>query len=291
MKCRDKLGLPMAGPKLPLMGYCAYYLRRVDYKRRRALKPCHIGVSSHPLMWLFYDEEACNFSSQAINYEGKCLDTIYPAKVYETEAEALAALEAYDINNCCDCIVNIGDVNEILKVWVSVARCDYNPEDIDGEPDAGALLSESEKITNVYTKEFVLGADEEWYDDNRGEECRFGAHPFTDAEIKAGKGASMTLTDAAGKVVKSETYTRKPGYSTWTTAIGRTTRKAVGLAIARARNAAGLSVRDLADRCNLDAGHLCRIENGRMNVTIDTVAKICEALGLRLEAVSASEMK
>ena len=54
MKCRDKLGLPMAGPKLPLMGYCAYYLRQADYKRRRALKPCHIGVSSHPLMWLFY---------------------------------------------------------------------------------------------------------------------------------------------------------------------------------------------------------------------------------------------
>ena len=48
MKCRDKLGLPMAGPKLPLMGYCAYYLRQADYKRRRALKPCHIGVSSHP---------------------------------------------------------------------------------------------------------------------------------------------------------------------------------------------------------------------------------------------------
>ena len=161
-------------------------------------------------------------------------------------------------------------------MWVSVARCDYDPEDIDGELDAGALLSEAEKTTNVYTKEFVLGADEEWYDDNRGNECRFGAHPFTDAEIKEGKGASMTLTDAAGEVVKSETYTRKPGYSTWTTAIGRTT-----------RNAAGLSVRDLADRCGLDAGHLCRIENGRMNVSIDTVAKICEALGLRLEAVSA----
>ena len=100
-----------------------------------------------------------------------------------------------------------------------------------------------------------------------------------------------TGPDAAGKVIKSETYTRKSDRSEWTTAIGRTTRKAVGLAIAQARNAAGLSVRDLADRCGLDAGHLCRIENGRMNVTIDTVAKICEALGLRLEAVSASETK
>ena len=221
----------------------------------------------------------------------QCLDTVYLAEVYETEAEALKALEAYNVNNCRDCFCNYEDEDDFLKVWVSVARCDYDPEDIDGELDAGALLSEAEKTTNVYTKEFVLGADEEWYDDNRGNECRFGAHPFTDAEIKEGKGASMTLTDAAGKVIKSETYTRKPGCSTWSTAIGRTTRKAVGLAIAQARNAAGLSVRDLADRCGLDAGHLCRIENGRMNVTIDTVAKICKALGLRLEAVSASETK
>ena len=226
----------------------------------------------------------------ATAYNDQYYEINYPAEVYETEAEALAALEAYDINNCCDCIVN-GDADDILKVWVSVARCDYDPEDIDGELDAVALLSEAEKTTNVYTKEFVLGADEEWYDDNRGNECRFGAHPFTDAEIKEGKGASMTLTDAAGEVIKSETYTRKSGCSTWSTAIGRTTRKAVGLAIAQARNAAGFSVRDLADRCGLDAGHLCRIENGRMNVTIDTVAKICEALGLRLEAVSGSETK
>ena len=216
------------------------------------------------------------------------LDTTYPAKVYETEVEALAALEAYDVNNCCDRIVNVDD---ILKVWVSVARCEYNPEDIDGEPDAGALLSESEKITNVYTKEFVLGAEAAYGTDYYCEDYCIPAHPFTDAEIKEGKGASMMLTDAAGKVIKSETYTRKPGYLEWTTAIGRTTRKAVGLAIAQARNAAGLSVRDLADRCGLDAGHLCRIENGRMNVTIDTVAKICEALGLRLEAVSGSETK
>lgn len=227
---------------------------------------------------------------EAAAYDIQYFEINSPTEVYETEVEALAALEAYDISNCCDCIVN-GDADDILKVWVSVARCDYDPEDIDGELDAGALLSEAEKTTNVYTKEFVLGADEEWGTDYYCENYCIPAHPFTDAEIKEGKGASMTLTDAAGKVIKSETYTRKPGCSTWSTAIGRTTRKAVGLAIAQARNAAGLSVRDLADRCGLDAGHLCRIENGRMNVTIDTVAKICEALGLRLEAVSASETK
>lgn len=80
----------------------------------------------------------------ATSYDNQYFEINYPAEVYETEAEALAALEAYDINNCCDCIVN-GDADDILKVWVSVARCDYNPEDIDGELDACALLSEAEK--------------------------------------------------------------------------------------------------------------------------------------------------
>lgn len=218
---------------------------------------------------------------QAINYEGQPLDTTCPDKVYETEAEALAALDAYDVNNCCE---YIGDADDILKVWVSVVRCDYDPEDVDGELNAGVLVGISDLHT-TYTKEFVLGADEEWYDDNRGNECRFGAHPFTDAEIKEGKGASMTLTDDAGEVIKSETYTRKSERSEWTTAIGRTTRKAVGLAIARARNAAGLSLRDLEAQTGIDNGHISRIEGGRMNVTLDTVAKLCEALGLKIEVV------
>ncbi len=141
-------------------------------------------------------------------------------------------------------------------------------------------------LQTIFMRNCIINYEGRYYDTVCSDEVY-----NSDAEIKEGEGASMTLTDAAGKVIKSETYTRKPGCSTWSTAIGRTTRKAVGLAIARARNAAGLSVRELADRCGLDAGHLCRIENGRMNVTIDTVAKICEALGLRLEAVSASEMK
>ena len=42
---------------------------------------------------------------------------------------------------------------------MSVARCEYNPEDIDGEPDAMAVLSETEKPDYIYTKEFVLGAE------------------------------------------------------------------------------------------------------------------------------------
>ncbi len=62
-------------------------------------------------------------------------------------------------------------------------------------------------------------------------------------------------------------------------------RKAVGLAIARARNAAGLSVRELEALTGIDNGHISRIEGGRMNVTLDTVAKLCEALSLKIEIV------
>ena len=76
----------------------------------------------------------------ATAYNDQYYEINYPAEVYETEAEALAALEAYDINNCCDCIVN-GDADDILKVWVSVARCDYDSEDIDGELDAASMLT------------------------------------------------------------------------------------------------------------------------------------------------------
>ena len=221
----------------------------------------------------------------AATYNDQYYEITYPAEVYETEAEALKALEAYNVNNCRDCFCNYEDEDDFLKVWVSVARCDYNPEDIDGELDACALLSEAEKTTNVYTKEFVLGADEEYGTDYYCENYCIPAHPFTDAEIKEGKGASMTLTDAAGKVIKSETYTRKSDRSEWTTAIGRVTRKAVGLAIAQARNAAGLSLRELEALTGIDNGHISRIEGGRMNVTLDTVAKLCEVLGLKIEAV------
>ena len=38
----------------------------------------------------------------ATSYDNQYFEINSPAEVYETEAEALAALEAYDINNCCD---------------------------------------------------------------------------------------------------------------------------------------------------------------------------------------------
>lgn len=51
-KCRDKLRRPMAGLEILFIRICISLPE--DYKGRQALKSCHIGVSSHPLMWLFF---------------------------------------------------------------------------------------------------------------------------------------------------------------------------------------------------------------------------------------------
>ncbi len=53
LKSRDKLDRPMAGPNPPF-GVSVPSGDQADYKGRRALKSCLFGVSSHPLVWLFY---------------------------------------------------------------------------------------------------------------------------------------------------------------------------------------------------------------------------------------------
>ena len=50
-----------------------------------------------------------------------------------------------------------------------------------------------------------------------------------------------------------------------------------------ARQAKGLTLRDLADKCGLAFNHIGRIERGRYNLTVDTLAKICEALDLDIK--------
>ena len=60
-------------------------------------------------------------------------------------------------------------------------------------------------------------------------------------------------------------------------------RKAVGEQLRAARQAKGLTLRDLADKCGLAFNHIGRIERGRYNLTVDTLAKICEALDLDIK--------
>ena len=59
-------------------------------------------------------------------------------------------------------------------------------------------------------------------------------------------------------------------------------RMRVGAEVADARKRQGLSVRELAERCGVSYQNITKIENGKYNVSIDILGKICSALDLRI---------
>lgn len=59
-------------------------------------------------------------------------------------------------------------------------------------------------------------------------------------------------------------------------------RKDVGESIRRAREAKGLSLRQVEKLTGIAFNHIGRIERGKYNVTIDTLAVIANALGVRI---------
>lgn len=59
-------------------------------------------------------------------------------------------------------------------------------------------------------------------------------------------------------------------------------RKDVGESIRRAREAKGLSQRQLGKLTGLAHNHIGRIERGKYNVTVDTLAVIANALGVKI---------
>lgn len=57
----------------------------------------------------------------------------------------------------------------------------------------------------------------------------------------------------------------------------------IGGQIAAIRNKKGLSIRELAEACGVSFANIYKIENGKYNVSIDILAKICEALGYHVD--------
>ena len=55
--------------------------------------------------------------------------------------------------------------------------------------------------------------------------------------------------------------------------------KQVGAAIRRERQAAGLSLRDLEEATGIGRGHLSNFENGKTNLTLETLHKLAGAIG------------
>lgn len=54
----------------------------------------------------------------------------------------------------------------------------------------------------------------------------------------------------------------------------------IGLRVLRRRQALGWTQTDLADRLGIGRPNIYRIENGKQNVTVDTLCKLADALGI-----------
>ena len=59
----------------------------------------------------------------------------------------------------------------------------------------------------------------------------------------------------------------------------------IGRRLAEIRQAKGLSIRQLAEACGVSFANIYKIENGKYNVSIDILGKICDALGYRIDVV------
>ena len=59
----------------------------------------------------------------------------------------------------------------------------------------------------------------------------------------------------------------------------------IGQRIATIRKENGLTQEQLSQMTGLDRANIGKIENGRYNVSIDILGKICEALGCRIDIV------
>lgn len=56
--------------------------------------------------------------------------------------------------------------------------------------------------------------------------------------------------------------------------------KTFGVNLRHFRNEKGLSQRDLYALCNIDNAEISRMENGEVNVTLNTLAQLSEALDI-----------
>ena len=59
--------------------------------------------------------------------------------------------------------------------------------------------------------------------------------------------------------------------------------RAVGRRISELRTALDLTQRDLGERCEIDIKYMQDIEGGRQNLTLRTLLKVAEALGVEVQ--------
>jgi len=57
--------------------------------------------------------------------------------------------------------------------------------------------------------------------------------------------------------------------------------QAFGEHLKKLRTARGLSIRELASRCDVDYGKISKIENNKANLTLTTLFELAEGLGIQ----------
>lgn len=62
-------------------------------------------------------------------------------------------------------------------------------------------------------------------------------------------------------------------------------RERIGERLAELRRSKGYSMRQLAEMSGVNFANIYKIENGKYNVSIDILGKICDALGCRIDIV------
>ena len=62
-------------------------------------------------------------------------------------------------------------------------------------------------------------------------------------------------------------------------------REYIGERIAEIRQAKGLSIRQLAEASGVNFANIYKIENGKYNVSIDILGKICDALDCKIDVI------
>jgi transcriptional regulator with XRE-family HTH domain len=62
-------------------------------------------------------------------------------------------------------------------------------------------------------------------------------------------------------------------------------REYIGKRIAEIRHTKGLSIRQLAEACGVNFANIYKIENGKYNVSIDILGKICDALDCKIDVI------
>lgn len=67
------------------------------------------------------------------------------------------------------------------------------------------------------------------------------------------------------------------------------TAKTIGAKIAALRKAQGLTQKELAEKSELDRTYIVRVESGSINIGVEILAKIADALDTEIELVKAPQ--